>query len=263
MQQMWKRTDILKEETMSEWTARPAPQRRWAHMRPFFEGAVAKNDAYIKAGGKRNQFAAANAIKEATEKAEKEAADREQRMREQHALAVAEIKADFEAKIGKLTEAMLQLTDKLERAQRRRRAADSDEESSDDEEPAPPPRKKKKTGRCAWCGGRGRRGGAADTPPPPAAPAAPAAPAPAPPGFNNVFVEGAPFRPGMAFDPLWTAATRSAYKKAREEFMATGTQEAIKEKIRGIKAMIAGGTKVGSDLKNIKESLARWEAKVQ
>ena len=256
MQQMWKRTDILDEKDMSEWTARPPAQRGWAQMRPYFEGVVKKKDAYIKAGGKRNQFATANAIKEATEKAETEAAAREQRMKEQHALAVAEIKSDFDAKLGKLTNAMLLLTDKLEKAQRRGRRADSDEESSDGEEPAPAPPARKKQKRKG-----GKRGAGTANPPAPATPS-PAA-NPAPPGFSNVFVEGAAFRPGMNFNPLWPTSTRNAYKKAREEFMASGTQEAIKEKIRGIKAMIAGGSRSDAELQQIKDSLAKWEAQLE
>ena len=45
MQQMWKRTDVLEEKDMSEWTARLPANRRWADMRPYFEGVVAKKDA--------------------------------------------------------------------------------------------------------------------------------------------------------------------------------------------------------------------------
>ena len=255
MQQMWKRTDVLEEKDMSEWTARLPANRRWADMRPYFEGVVAKKDAYIKAGGKRNQFATANAIQEATNKAEQEAAAREERMKEQHALAVAEIKADFEAKLGKLTQAMLLLTEKLEKAQRRRRTADSDEESSDGEEPAPAPPANRKRKRP-----RGGRGARTANPPAPATPA-PAA-NPAPPGFGNVFVEGAAFRPGMVFNPLWPVAKRTAFNEARNEFMATGTQDAIKEKIKGIKAMIAKGSST-YNMQGVKDSLARWEAMLE
>ena len=76
-------------------------------------------------------------------------------------------------------------------------------------------------------------------------------------------MEGAAFRPGMNFNPLWPTSTRNAYKKAREEFMASGTQEAIKEKIKGIKAMIAKGNKSGHDQEQIKEALAKWEAMLE
>ena len=82
--------------------------------------AVRKIDAYIKAGGKRNEFASANSVREATEKAEAEATARESRMQQQHALAVAEIKSDFSAQMGKLTEAMLIMSQKLDRASKRR-----------------------------------------------------------------------------------------------------------------------------------------------
>ena len=66
----------------------------------------------------------------------------------------------------------------------------------------------------------------------------------------------------MVFNPLWPVAKRTAYNKARNDFMATGTQEAIKEKIKGIKAMIAKGSST-HNMQQVKDSLAKWEAMLE
>ena len=44
--------------------------------------------------------------------------------------------------------------------------------------------------------------------------------------------------------------------------MASGTQEAIKEKIKGIKAMIAKGSST-HNMQQVKDSLAKWEAMLE
>ena len=45
--------------------------------------------------------------------------------------------------------------------------------------------------------------------------------------------------------------------------MDTGTRPAIEEKVRGIKAMLAGGSLSEEDTVNVKANLAKWEAKLK
>ena len=177
-----------------------------------------------------------------------EKAQEEQRKRqEEQALAIQQMKESVEACQDSLSEAIaLLLKAQAEKKSSRRRRPqppvveeDSSNESSDEEDCIPvPPRKKKQKGN--------KRKGARPAAQPDAAP--------------KEYKLGKKYRPGMAWDPDWPKIKKDAYYNARQEFHSTGTKEAIRDKIEGIKRALKTAQKNNLTRKGgqPKKALAKW-----
>ena len=64
----------------------------------------------------------------------------------------------------------------------------------------------------------------------------------------------------MAWDPDWPKIKKDAYYNVRQEFHSTGTKEAIRDKIEGIKHVLKTAQKNNWTDKegNLKCALAKW-----
>ena len=117
----------------------------------------------------------------------------------------------------------------------------SDEESSssqEEETPPPKPKKKQKRKKKATGGTAGRA---------------------------TAFKIDGPYKPKMKWEMSWSKGMKAAYQSARKDFHDTGTKEAIKDKIAGIKIMIKRDkAKDASEerVANLTAALEKWEAKL-
>ena len=254
MENIWKRTDIFDEEFMTKWTSRTIGQRTWAHATAYFEAKVKAIEDFHAAGGQSNTYAAANAateIKDAVAAALEEFTSQNK----ENAMAVNEVK-EVREKIDTLHDAVALLaktvaerTDrevltprKRNRSARRRRVVEysSDEESSssEEEDEQTPPRRTKRTAR------RTQRIKKEKTK-----------------SKKNFDIDGA-YKPGMAFDVAWPQGKKAAYNAARRRYHRTGTKEAIKDKLDGMKRMLKvfKAKDVGeAKIKILEEAIERWE----
>ena len=106
------------------------------------------------------------------------------------------------------------------KASRRQVVEDSSEEESssseeEEEEPTPPPkpRKPKKKKKQSQQKATGR---------------------------SSTFKIDGTYKPGMKWDNSWSKGMKAAYQSARQDFLKTGTKEALKDKIDGIEKMLKG-----------------------
>ena len=99
-------------------------------------------------------------------------------------------------------------------------SSDEESSSSEEEEPTPPPKARKVRKRK-----KKATGGA--------------------PGRKLTFAIDGPYQPNMKWDISWSKGMKAAFLAAEKEFHSTGTQEALKDKISGIKEMIKKGKKRG------------------
>lgn len=83
------------------------------------------------------------------------------------------------------------------------------------------------------------------------------------PARQLTFQIDGPYKPNMKWEISWSKGMKAAFLAARKEFYATGTQEALKDKISGIKEMIKKGkAKDASEAKMaLTAALEKWEAK--
>ena len=65
----------------------------------------------------------------------------------------------------------------------------------------------------------------------------------------------------MTWDHQWDPETMDAWNDAKQEFYATGTKEAIKDKVEGLRAALkrAKSTKNTEKTEAFKTALAKWE----
>ena len=225
MEEMWKRTDIFDEKFMTEWTGRPHAQKMWAHAAAYFEAKVKAIENFNAAGGKSNQYAAANTVTEMKD-AVAAALDKFASQNRENAMAVNEVKYVRE-KIDTLQEAVGLLAkiiagrETLTPRKRGRRnrchhfvEESLDEESSsseeEEEEPTPSPkpkRKAKKTQRLAKEKAKAKA------------------------KASDSFDVDGPYKAGMKFKPEWSQGKKAAYLAARKRYHRSGTKEAPMNKV--------------------------------
>ena len=155
----------------------------------------------------------------------------------------------LQSAVALLAKAMSQrgaVSPKRSRKGRRRYVAEdsSDEESSSSgEEETPPPKPKKvKRKKKATHGAAGRAT-----------------------SRQLTFKIDGPYKPKMKWELSWSKGMKAAYQSARKDFHETGTEEAIKDKIAGIKILIRRGkAKDASEARiaNLTAALEKWEAKL-
>ena len=170
----------------------------------------------------------------------------QQEMELEHANALADIKRDMTADITKLTQAVMTMANTMNakpRAapaattppRRHPRAPEPLEDESNEEDITPPCPRRRPSKRAKITNGE-------------------------PPEY----VEGKKFKPDMKWRYNWSSEKKTRYNEARKKFCATGTPEALGEKIGGLDAMInKGKDKYTADkLKLLKAERAKWKAEL-
>ena len=212
------------------------------------------------AGGQSNAYASANAATE-LKSAVADALEEFASQNKENAMAVNEVKA-VRDKMDTLQEAVALLAEsvagrevltsqKRGRKNRRRRVAakSSDEEDSssseEEDEPTPPPKKRKKkkkqqTKKATVKKETKSRGLSYDV--------------------------DKPYKRGMKYNAEWSKGKRTAFIATQKEFHHGGTQDAIEDKVDGMKAMIKRRKKNGATDKVIGEltkAKEKWEEKLE
>ena len=254
LEEVLKRTDIFGEKCITEWNEKTADEKLWPHPHVFFEKRVKQLEDYQAIGGEGNSFATANSASEIQEgiAAAMEAALT--KANAEHALALHDVKNGMNAQIDKLTEAMALMvkatvenkenrTPNKRRRRRNRRQVEesSDDEDSSEEEETPPRIRKKKKKKVARQQPAWQPAGQ--------------------PNKNKSFAIGKDYKPSMIWDHQWDRATQDAWNEAKQRFYATGTKEAIKDKVEGLRAALkrAKATKNTEKTEVFKTALAKWE----
>ena len=259
LEQMWTRTDIFDEKFMTAWTARTIAQKTFDLARAYFEAKVKAIADFRAAGGQVNSYASANAatdIKDAVTSALAEFAENNADSNKENAMAASEVSEvkeqldTLQSAVALLAKSMSQrgtVSPKRSRKGRRRYVSEesSDEESSSSEEeetPPPKPKKKQKRKKKATGGTAGRAA-----------------------GRQLAFKIDGPYKPKMKWEMSWSKGMKAAYQSARKDFHDTGTKEAIKDKIAGIKIMIKRDKAKDASkerVANLTAALEKWEAKL-
>ena len=258
LEQMWTRTDIFDEKFMTTWTAKTIAQKTFDRARAYFEAKVKAIADFKAAGGQVNTYASANAateIKDAVASALAEFAESSAEANKENAMAVGEV-SDVREQLDTLQSAVALLAKSMtqrgavspkKRARKSRRryvsedSSDDESSSSEEDEPTPPPkaRKVKKRKKKATSGASAR---------------------------NLTFKIDGPYKPNMKWEMSWSKGMKAAYLAARKDFHATGTQEALKDKIGGIKEMIKKAKEKDvseARMENLTAALEKWEAKLK
>ena len=55
---------------------------------------------------------------------------------------------------------------------------------------------------------------------------------------KKTFAVGKEYRPGMSWDHTWPPKTMQAWNNAKRKFHATGTKEAVKDKVNGLRSAL-------------------------
>ena len=120
-------------------------------------------------------------------------------------------------------------------------SSSEEEESSDEEEPTPPPKRKKKKKKTKR------------------------ATKPSNSSSTSSYDEKKPYRPGMRWDGDWPPLKKAAFTFARRDFQSTGTTEAIKDKITGMKAAMKAAKDRDDDdtASRYKVAIAKFEKKLE
>ena len=254
LEQMWTRTDIFDQEFMTAWTKQTIAQKTFDLARAYFQAKVQAIADFKAAGGQVNSYATANAateIKDAVASALAEFAKSNADSKKENAMAASEVSDvkeqldTLQSAVALLAKAMSQrgaVSPKRSRKGRRRYVAEdsSDEESSSSEEEETPPPKPKKVKRKKKATHRAA-------------------------SRQLTFKIDGPYKPKMKWELSWSKGMKAAYQSARRDFHETGTEEAIKDKIAGIKGMTRKGkAKDASEgrIANLTAALEKWEAKL-
>ena len=73
------------------------------------------------------------------------------------------------------------------------------------------------------------------------------------------------YKPGMKWDPNWSKGMKAAYQSARNNFIKTGSREAIKDKLDSITMMLKkaeANNALQEKMDNLTTALEKWETKL-
>ena len=253
LEEVLKRSDIFGEKCLTKWNAKTAARQAWPRPYRYFEKRMKEVEDYEAVAGKNNSYATANAATDLQHNLEETMAAVLTKTNAEHAMALNEIKEGMAEQIHQLTQAMALLVKSADKENRTPRASNKrsrrdryessseEEESSDEEEPSPPPKRKKKKKKTKR------------------------ATKPSSSSSSSSYDENKPYRPGMKWDGDWRPLKKAAFTFARKEFQSTGTKEAIKDKITGMKAAMKAAKDRDDDdtAGRYKVAIAKFEKKLE